>query len=212
MSTNLYLFIKRRHFTMKEKENSQQSEISPFDKLKDRQKLFVLEYLKDFNATQAAIRAGYSKKTAAVIASENLTKLNIKSAVEQKAGEIMEDKQETLLQIRRELERVGFADIKEFIDFKKGNIKLNIDNESDTRSIESVQIDNTLVAGTGKKGKARLLNQTVRFKMHSKLKALEQLGQLLGIVSDQSGGNVFVYTINPDFMPKLNNGSESDKS
>lgn len=198
---------------MKEKEETQQPEsITAFDKLKDRQKLFVLEYLKDFNATQAAIRAGYSKKTAAAIASENLRKLYIKEAVEQKAGEIMEEKQETLLQIRRELERIGFADIKEFIDFKKGNIKLNIDNESDTRPIESVQIDNTLVAGTGKKGKAQLLNQTVRFKMHSKLKALEQLGQLLGIVSDQSGGNVFVYTINPDFMPKLNNGSESDKS
>lgn len=41
----------------------------------------MLEYLKDLNGTQAAIRAGYSAKTAAVIASENLTKPNLAAAI-----------------------------------------------------------------------------------------------------------------------------------
>ena len=45
--------------------------------LEERQKIFCNEYLVDFNGTQAAIRAGYSKKTARSIASENLTKPNI---------------------------------------------------------------------------------------------------------------------------------------
>ena len=45
--------------------------------LEERQKIFCNEYLVDFNGTQAAIRAGYSKKTARFIASENLTKPNI---------------------------------------------------------------------------------------------------------------------------------------
>ena len=45
--------------------------------LEERQKIFCNEYLVDFNGTQAAIRAGYSKKTARSIASENLTKHNI---------------------------------------------------------------------------------------------------------------------------------------
>lgn len=45
--------------------------------LTDKQKQFCNEYLKDLNATQAAIRAGYSQKTANRIASENLSKLDI---------------------------------------------------------------------------------------------------------------------------------------
>ena len=45
--------------------------------LEERQRIFCNEYLVDFNGTQAAIRAGYSKKTARSIASENLTKPNI---------------------------------------------------------------------------------------------------------------------------------------
>ena len=43
-------------------------------KLTEKQNQFILEYMKDLNATQAAIRAGYSKKTAKVIGHENLTK------------------------------------------------------------------------------------------------------------------------------------------
>ena len=45
--------------------------------MNDRQRRFVDEYLIDLNATQAAIRAGYSPKTAKAIASENLTKPDI---------------------------------------------------------------------------------------------------------------------------------------
>ena len=47
----------------------------------NRQQIFVEEYLQDFNATQAAIRAGYSKKTARAIAAENLTKPDISVAI-----------------------------------------------------------------------------------------------------------------------------------
>lgn len=47
-----------------------------------KQRAFVDEYVKDFNGTQAAIRAGYSEKTARFIASENLTKPNIKEEID----------------------------------------------------------------------------------------------------------------------------------
>jgi phage terminase small subunit len=51
-------------------------------KLKARQADFVREYLVDLNATQAAVRAGYSPKTARSIANENLTKPDIQAAIE----------------------------------------------------------------------------------------------------------------------------------
>lgn len=47
-----------------------------------KQKAFVQEYLIDLNATQAAIRAGYSKRTAHVIGHENLRKPDIAAAIE----------------------------------------------------------------------------------------------------------------------------------
>jgi phage terminase small subunit len=49
--------------------------------LTPKQHRFVAEYLKDLNATQAAIRAGYSPKTARAVGSENLTKPDIASAI-----------------------------------------------------------------------------------------------------------------------------------
>ena len=50
-------------------------------KLTNKQKQFCLEYLIDLNATQAAIRAGYSEKTANRIGHENLTKLDIQEEI-----------------------------------------------------------------------------------------------------------------------------------
>jgi phage terminase small subunit len=51
-----------------------------------RQRRFVAEYLVDGNGTQAAIRAGYSKRTARKIASEILTKPDIRAAVAEKGA------------------------------------------------------------------------------------------------------------------------------
>lgn len=51
--------------------------------LNEKQKMFCNEYIVDFNGTQAAIRAGYSKKTANRIASENLSKLDIQEYIKE---------------------------------------------------------------------------------------------------------------------------------
>lgn len=50
--------------------------------LTPKQEMFCLEYLKDFNATQAAIRSGYSVKTAKAIGTENLAKPAIRAKIE----------------------------------------------------------------------------------------------------------------------------------
>lgn len=54
----------------------------------DKQRKFVDEYLVDCNATQAAIRAGYSQKTAKQIGQENLTKPDLKSYIDEQLGKI----------------------------------------------------------------------------------------------------------------------------
>lgn len=65
----------------KKDEGKSTSETVGKPKLTDKQQRFVEEYLIDLNATQAAIRAGYSADTAAVIGCENLTKPNIQFAI-----------------------------------------------------------------------------------------------------------------------------------
>lgn len=57
------------------------------EKMTEKQKRFCDEYLIDLNATQASIRAGYSKKTAKNIGQENLTKPNIKEYIDQRLKE-----------------------------------------------------------------------------------------------------------------------------
>lgn len=56
-------------------------------KLTPKQQRFVDEYLIDLNATQAAIRAGYSEKTAGQIGEQNLKKLEIQEAIQQAMNE-----------------------------------------------------------------------------------------------------------------------------
>ncbi len=69
-------------------------------KMTAKQRRFCDEYLFDLNATQAAIRAGYSKKTAYSIANENLTKPELKAYIErrmaEKESELIADQDEVL--------------------------------------------------------------------------------------------------------------------
>ena len=71
--------------------------------LNDKQKLFCQEYMKDLNATQAAIRAGYSAKTANRIGSENLSKLDIQEYIQELQEGIKKRNQITVDEIMQDL-------------------------------------------------------------------------------------------------------------
>jgi hypothetical protein len=68
-----------------------------FMAMTEKMRTFVDEYLKDFNATQAAIRAGYSKKTSYAIGQENLNKPEIKSHLEKRIKELMPARERIIL-------------------------------------------------------------------------------------------------------------------
>jgi phage terminase small subunit len=84
--------------------------------LTPKQELFVLEYLKDLNATQAAIRAGYSVKTAAAIGAENLKKPQIAEAVAAKQGKTLNKLEVTAERIILERARLAFFDPRKLLD------------------------------------------------------------------------------------------------
>ena len=79
----------------------------PKNTLTPKQDLFVHEYMIDLNATQAAIRAGYSKKTAYSIGNENLSKPEIKSAIDAKKAEKARKIDITVDSVLNDIIRIG---------------------------------------------------------------------------------------------------------
>ena len=68
-------------------------------RLTTKQQAFIAEYPKDFNATQAAIRAGYSKRTARFIGCENLTKPNIADEISKHIEKLCMSRDEALFRL-----------------------------------------------------------------------------------------------------------------
>lgn len=81
-------------------------------KLSPKQARFIEEYLVDLNATQAAVRAGYSEKTAGAIGAENLTKPEISEAIAQAMKARENRTRITQDRVLEELARVAFFDIR----------------------------------------------------------------------------------------------------
>ncbi|QPF33250.1 terminase small subunit [Acinetobacter lwoffii] len=90
--------------------------------LTPKQQRFVEEYLIDLNATQAAIRAGYSEKTAKEIGSENLTKPNIAKAIEEAQNKRTEQTQIDAAYVLRRLVEIDQMDVLDIMD-DDGNVK-----------------------------------------------------------------------------------------
>lgn len=90
--------------------------------LTPKQQRFVEEYLIDLNATQAAIRAGYSEKTAAAIGAENLIKPNIAKAIEEAQNKRAEQTQIDAAYVLRRLVEIDQMDVLDIMD-DNGNVK-----------------------------------------------------------------------------------------
>ncbi|MEK5787683.1 terminase small subunit [Acinetobacter johnsonii] len=84
--------------------------------LTPKQQRFVEEYLIDLNATQAAIRAGYSEKTAKVIAAQNLSKLNVQEAIEEAQSKRAEQTQIDAAYVLRRLVEIDQMDVLDIMD------------------------------------------------------------------------------------------------
>lgn len=84
--------------------------------LTPKQAAFVQEYLVDKNATQAAIRAGYSAKTARSIGEENLSKPDIRAAIDAAMNDVAARAGVTAERVLRERARLAFFDVRNLFD------------------------------------------------------------------------------------------------
>lgn len=145
-------------------------------KLTPKQKAFCDEYLIDLNATQAAIRAGYSTKTAKDIGSENLAKPNIRAYIDKAIAERSKRTGINQDRIIRELARIALVNANNVVDMNSATVREGA-SEDDTAAIASVKVKTTpFEDGEG-------VEREIKFA--DKLKALELLGKHLGMFKDK---------------------------
>lgn len=137
-----------------------------------KQKIFVEEYLIDLNATQAAIRAGYSPATAKEIGCENLTKPNISAAISQAMAERSRRTGINQDRVLQELARIGFAKITDVVDPDTARIRSDA-SDDDLACIQSIKI------------KPNEFGTEREVKLYDKKSALVDLGKHLGLFKDK---------------------------
>lgn len=149
-------------------------------KLTEKQQRFVDEYLIDLNATQAAIRAGYSAKTADVQGARMLGIVKVQQRISEAMAERSKRTGANQDRVVTELAKVAFLNIGNVVD-DQGKIKDNA-SEEDLACIESIKY---------KKTEGDSVSSVEReVKAASKLKALELLGKHLGMWNDKLDVNV----------------------
>ncbi|MEB6679873.1 terminase small subunit [Acinetobacter lwoffii] len=166
--------------------------------LTPKQQRFVEEYLIDLNATQAAIRAGYSEKTAKSIGQENLTKPDIQKAIEEAQSKRAEQTQIDAAYVLKRLIEIDQMDVLDIMD-DNGNVKPIKDWPKTWRqyisNIETISLEDE--AGWLKK-----------IKWPDKVKNLELLGRhvSVGAFKDkvEHSGKLEIQSLS-DLMDELSN-------
>ena len=149
---------------------------------------FCNEYLIDFNATQAAIRAGYKKKSAYVIGYENLNKPQIKAFIAKKTNDIEKYTGITKERVVRELARIAFFDPRKLFD-ENGSLLNIIDLDEDTSAVLA-GLDVSKIYRKNGKGEIPTEEVLKKVKHVDKKGALELLGKHLGLFDDSLQVNV----------------------
>ncbi|MPM95807.1 hypothetical protein SDC9_142962 [bioreactor metagenome] len=145
-------------------------------KLTKKQQRFVEEYLIDLNATQAAIRAGYSTESAKEIGCENLTKPNIKEAIDREMAERSKRTGINADRIIQELAKIAFLNPTDVIDMDEATIR-GTSKREDTAAIASVKVKR-IPTDNGD-----IVEREV--KTYDKIKALDLLGKHIGLFTDK---------------------------
>ena len=163
--------------------------------LNPRQEAFCREYIVDRNATQAAIRAGYSAKTAKATGSRMLTYVNIQAKIKELEKPVLKKQEVTAERVVQELARIAFSDVADLFD-EDGNMR-NIREipESARRAIAGVDVKEEFETFGGDTKVST--GYTKKIKMADKIKALELLGKTHML-------SLFSENINIKEMPAVN--------
>ena len=154
-------------------------------KLTPKQMRFVDEYMIDFNATQAAIRAGYKEKTAHVIGAENLRKPKIAEEIARRQKDLQRRTEVTQERVVKELARIAFANIADYIHVET---QTRTKDDGTEVTYQTVMFSETQELSADQRAALAVVKQSVNgfeLKLHDKIKALELLGRHIGMFNDK---------------------------
>lgn len=165
--------------------------------LTPKQQTFVQEYLVDLNGTQAAIRAGYSAKTANEQAARLLANVNVARAVQAAMDARSERTGITADRVLTELAKIGFSDIRKvakwysqanvaYVDsaedeVEEGSLRFAVANQVEL--ISSDDIDDETAAAISEVSMSD--KGSLKVKLHDKRAALVDLGRHLQLFTDK---------------------------
>jgi phage terminase small subunit len=171
-------------------------------RLTPKQAAFVAEYLVDLNATQAAIRAKFSERTAEQIGHQLLKKTSVAAAIEAALAARSKRTEITADQVLRELARVGLATLADVTDWGVKEIAFGYDE--DGRKLRAEDIGDAVVVqyveapfvtpidrdklspdARAAVSEVAMTKDGFRIKMHDKVGALVQIGRHLGMFTEK---------------------------
>lgn len=139
--------------------------------LTDKQRKFCQEYMIDMNATQSAIRSGYSEKTAYSIGSENLSKPEIIEYLQALTKKQQERTEITADRVLKELAKIAFFNMDDVLDDSGNTKELKDWSRDDLASVQEIT-DNAI---TGDR----------KIKLSDKKASLDLLGRHLKLFTDK---------------------------
>ena len=153
-------------------------------RLTAKQQRFVDEYLIDLNASQAAIRAGYSENRASEIGYQLLQKTTVQKYIQKRKDDRMERTEITQDMVLRELAAIAFADATDYVNvvmkpfLTEGGDEVFLPDVAITETGELTPVQKKAIAGI-KQGK-----NGIELKLNDKTRALELLGKHLGMFTE----------------------------
>lgn len=173
-------------------------------------RLFIAEYPKDHNATQAAIRAGYSAKSAYAQGPRLLENVEIQRAIEADISQRLKRIGINKDRVLTEISRLSFADLRK-IHNEDGTLKLP--HEWDDEIAPAIAGIEIFEEFSGRGEDRKLIGYTRKVKVFDKPRSLEMLAKHLKLISDKveltgkDGGPVELKVI---FDKKKGNGADGE--
>lgn len=152
--------------------------------LTPKQEAFVAEYLVDLNATQAAIRAGYSEKTAYSMGQRLLKNVEVAAAIAEAQAKRAERTEITQDRVLIELAKIGFSDLRKAMTHEGALLNPGEWDDDTAGAISSLEVVVTQGNETDENGQ-RVPQHVHKIKTWDKLAALDKIGKHLGMFTEK---------------------------
>ncbi|QNO14934.1 terminase small subunit [Alkalicella caledoniensis] len=161
--------------------------------LTEMQRLFCLYYIKDFNATNAATKAGYSKGSAHVEGSRLLRNPKVAAEIRRLKGTLHQEIFIDAMDVLNQYIKIAFANIDNYVDFGSidlfqldgnGYICYGPDGKPLTKSESYITVKNSDEVDGSLISEIKQGRNGIAIKLHDKMKALEKLAQYFDLLPD----------------------------